>query len=845
MPNKEQITSLVRAAQAGDSRAFDQLVHAYQDTAVAYAASILRDFHLAEDAAQEAFVEAYRALPTLREPAAFAGWFRAILFKHCDRMTRRKQLHTTRLEGALEVASPDPSPHEILEASEARRYVRAAVAGLPETERIVVMLYYMGEHSHAAIAEFLSVTTNTVKTRLYSARQRLRRHMEVIENSMQDARPSRDAQFAEKVQRMIRPEALKKNEPLQWSTGMGADVWRMFCAAITGDMKTIKRLLRKDPSLVRGAYEYRTPMAFAVWENQLEVAAFLLERGASPTESGTPDSLLEIARDRGYPEMQALLEATLAGAHGASLFGEPMAQAIRDRDLMKVRSLLDASPELLHAPDERTNQPIHWAVMTRQIDMIDELLARGADINAQRADGARPIQLTNGDYHYRGWRDVPADTVATSDDVFQHLRARGANVDIGMAAVKGDLERVRELLDQDPSLANRVSDYGSYYLGCGAPIKNAAAEGHIEVVKLLLARGADPNLPEEGIAPRGHALYSAVANGHYEIAKLLLEHGAYPNVEVESSADTLSRAIMSGDQKMIDLLCSYGAARPVHLLAHYGDLQAAAAVFAANPALADDPDALGSASGPFVRLMLRYQPDLPKRVSVAKSREITELLFQHGMDPNRPNWLRITPLHQFAERGDVENAAIFLDHGADIHARDEQLSSTPLGWAAKFGKTRMVEFLLRRGAKPSLPDDPPWATPLAWATRRGHDEIVRLLNHYETTGALPAGRLEQYETVARDLIEAYGSGDHDAMQRVADHFQFERQIAWDRRPHSERVERLRRYVRERLGVRPDTDVESNPLALIDAQLLVAGSLGFESWSQLAQHIPEKPVQAGR
>ena len=55
------------------------------------------------------------------------------------------------------------------------------------------------------------------------------------------------------------------------------------------------------------------------------------------------------------------------------------------------------------------NRPIHWAVMTRQLDLIDELLARGANINAARQDGARPIQLTNGDYHYRGWRDVPQD----------------------------------------------------------------------------------------------------------------------------------------------------------------------------------------------------------------------------------------------------------------------------------------------------------------------------------------------------------------------------------------------------------------------------------------------------
>jgi ankyrin repeat protein len=296
---------------------------------------------------------------------------------------------------------------------------------------------------------------------------------------------------------------------------------------------------------------------------------------------------------------------------------------------------------------------------------------------------------------------------------------------------------VKELLDQDPSLANRVSEYVSYYIGSGAPLKNAAARGHIDIVKLLLERGADPNLPEEGIAPRGHALYSAVANGHHEIAKLLLEHGAYPNPEVESSADALSRAITNSDQRMIELVCSYGSARAVHLLGYYGDVQTAAAVFAANPALADDPEALANAAGQgqeaFVRLMLRYQPNLPKRLTFApwsvgaKTRELNELLFAHGMNPSQPDWLRITPLHQFARKGDVENALLFMEHGADVHARDEAICSTPLGWASKFGKTEMVELLLKHGATPNLPDDPPWATPLAWASRRGHAEIVDLL----------------------------------------------------------------------------------------------------------------------
>jgi ankyrin repeat protein len=255
-----------------------------------------------------------------------------------------------------------------------------------------------------------------------------------------------------------------------------------------------------------------------------------------------------------------------------------------------------------------------------------------------------------------------------------------------------------------------------------------------------LERGADPNLAEEGIAPRGHALYSAATNGHLQIAKLLLENGAHPNVEVESSADTLSRVIANGDEKMLELLCSHGAARAVHLLAHDNDLVTAAAVFAANPALADDPEALANAASQghesFVRLMLRYQPDLPRRIAFpswavgAKTKELNELLFQHGMNPSAPDWLGITPLHQFARLGDIAKAAQFVDHGADLHARDEDICSTPLGWAAKFGQKEMVQFLLERGAKLNLADDPPWATPLAWAQRRGHLEIAEVLRSH-------------------------------------------------------------------------------------------------------------------
>jgi len=552
---------------------------------------------------------------------------------------------------------------------------------------------------------------------------------------------------------MIQPNPLSQNKPLLWSPGLGTDVWEMFMACESGNLDRVKQLVEKDPSLIRSHYEYRTPLSFAVRENQLAVAEFLLDRAAASVGLGDP---LEMARDRGYVEMEQLLARKFADLHGASTAGDRVAAAIREYNPGKVRELLDGSPELVHAGDHSANQPIHWATMTRQLDLIDELLNRGADIDARRLDGARPIHLTNGDYFYRGWRDVPAHVTTTPNEVYRHLVARGANVDVWMAAVKGDIDRVRELIDEDPSLVNRVNEYNSYYPGCGSALKNAAAAGHMDIVKLLLDRGADPNLPEEGIAPLGHALYSAVYNGHHEIASLLLKRGANPDAPVESSADAVWIAIRSGDLKMLKLLASHGATwqipigeeaalsydevvatglrRSVEVLGYFGDVGTAAELFESDSSLANDHAALTAAASngheEFVRLMLRHQPDLARRVTVSRPREMAELLFEHGMDPSHPNWVRRTPLHHFAHHGDIESAALFIDHGAKLDAIDDEDRSTPLGIAARAGKKEMVEFLLSRAANAKLPEAYPWATPLAWAKRRGHDDIIPLLMTY-------------------------------------------------------------------------------------------------------------------
>ena len=466
---------------------------------------------------------------------------------------------------------------------------------------------------------------------------------------------------------MPQPAVLKSDQPLLWSAGRGSDVWALFQACIAGDLRAVQALIAKDPSLARAHYDYRKPLYFAVRENRVDVARFLLEHDSNPLDLWVDDDPIEIARDRGYARMERMLVDTLETRFNASPKGEPVAEALRNHDLERMRRLLDAQPDLIDKGDKRSNQPIHWATMTRQLEAIDELVRRGADLNARRPDGARPIHLTNGDYFYRGWRDVPRFWPVSPSQVMAHLKALGAVIDLPTACHTGDIDRVRELLRQDPSLANKVGSHEGYYLGAGAPLSNAAAVGRMDIVRLLLDHGADPNLPEEQYAPKGKALYSAVYHGHHEIAQLLLERGAFPNPPVESSGDALwvSRK-WRPDKRMEQLLLSYGAAP---------------------------------------------MPETPDDEAATRGR----------------NWLSITPLHEAARKGDVKAAKTLLAAGVDLTARDDHIRSTPLAWAAKFGQIKMVKFLLERGAPKSLPDDPEWATPRAWALRRGHKEIAKLL----------------------------------------------------------------------------------------------------------------------
>ena len=170
----------VRRAAGGDIDAFAAITKRFQHMAFGYALSFVRDFRDAEDVVQEAFVAAWFALPTLAEPAAFAGWLRAIVRHRAHRMRRRKQLEVMPLGAAEAVAAEAATADQRLERHQEVGAVFAAIADLPAALRGVVVLYYVHDCSQQDIATFLGLPLTTVNNRLHAGRTQLKKRMVAI-----------------------------------------------------------------------------------------------------------------------------------------------------------------------------------------------------------------------------------------------------------------------------------------------------------------------------------------------------------------------------------------------------------------------------------------------------------------------------------------------------------------------------------------------------------------------------------------------------------------------------------------------------------------------------------------
>lgn len=724
------LRSLVMLGSAGNPDAFAELVRRFQDMAVGYAYSVVRNRAVAEDVAQDAFIAAWQSLDQLREPEAFAGWFRRIVFKHCDRHTRGRR------EDATSNSEPPATREAELTNGDTDLVLRAAVDQLPPHQREVVVLFYYTDRSMQAIARFLDVPVSTVKSRLFDARAQLKqRFSDMVDDALPDAqRPSGSTRFHDKVMRIIQPDELKTDAPRFYGGFAGHDVWDMIVAALTGDVPALRRLLNKDPRLVDAEYFYTKPIHFAVREGHVEAVTVLLEAGSDPMHRPYGlDDLPTTARDRGHEAVAQLVEAARARRTGAPVQADhPIHRAAASGDMSALRTVLDADPTALTARDSEGRTAVDLATRHGRIEALKLLLDRGATVSSANAVADRFMPNVQAWPTQLRWATVGL------------LLGRGAAYTLTLAAGMGDMLRVRELLDADPALIRHQDPDGR------RPLSAAAEGGHREIVRLLLDRGTDPNWDDGPNAPRGSALYFAARAGDLEMIQMLLDKGADPNADIESSGNAVYAA---KDAQVRALLFRHGA-KPLDPFstAHQGDIDAVRRYLDETPP--DKWDGAGlytatvsTANWPLFNLLIERNVQPPKVLTLChsylwKTLEMTKVLLERGMmSPNLPDWQRATPLHKLTgnhnRRGphprQLELIALFLDHGADIEARDEEYQSTPLGWAARNGATAAAQLLIERGASVMMRDGPSWATPLEWAKRRGHQPLVELLRRHGAT----------------------------------------------------------------------------------------------------------------
>ena len=178
---------LVHKVLSGDDEAFTVLVRKYQKSVHALAWRKIGDFHFAEEITQDAFLRAYKGLPKLKDPSQFSGWLYVITNRLCKSWNKKKKSTIKSVEDVPVVEMQKISYERHISdkkekaASERRhKIVRKLLAKLPESERTVVTLYYLGEMTAKDIGNFLGVSVNTITSRLHRARKRLEKEEELL-----------------------------------------------------------------------------------------------------------------------------------------------------------------------------------------------------------------------------------------------------------------------------------------------------------------------------------------------------------------------------------------------------------------------------------------------------------------------------------------------------------------------------------------------------------------------------------------------------------------------------------------------------------------------------------------
>lgn len=543
----------------------------------------------------------------------------------------------------------------------------------------------------------------------------------------------------------------------------GATAARLHEAVERGDLGAARELLTRRPEIVDLGRGEMRPLHMAVIRRDLAMTQLLLEfhadteTGIWPKREATTPYVL--ARDRGYDEVVAVLDASRRerGARMPSGPTEAMRTLQRAWDRGSedaIVSAFDEHPELADVCPPNGLTMLHQAAGFGAVRVVEWLLERNASsVNQRSEQGWTPLEFAAtgrmGPWLFdsstfarvaallldRGAELGPLSAAALGRWEYFATRTKDELERTGVleSAVKGrQPDMLRRLLDLglDPDERMQVGHLSEQTWSAGGPLFQAVILNRLDMARLLLARGADPNA---AVWTSGSPAFRAYGARNPEMIALIERHGGWidPGSAGYARQTEIARRMLAGEiEAHLTPDDSSG-----HTVAEQLLWGGASALCADIVRMALDHIDWALDDPRWFWMLWRPVPghedyDAPQQREAA---ECFGLILARCGPHHRASDYGQTMLHEVIARDHgvgVQLATMLLDAGARLDVRDSLLMSTPLGWACRWGRTELVTLLLARGADPIEPDAQPWATPLAWAERRLHGEIASILRQH-------------------------------------------------------------------------------------------------------------------
>ena len=469
------------------------------------------------------------------------------------------------------------------------------------------------------------------------------------------------------------------------SVAAGSPDWRLVEAAAEADLAEVRALIQQGEDVNAPYGDGATALHWAVhWDDQ-EMANVLIHAGAAVNAANdlgvTP---LWLAGQNGSAVMAERLVKAGANPNVALSSGEtPLMAAARSGDVPLVKLLLAAGADV-NVKEERQGQTaLMWAASQKQTSVAQVLIASEADVHARTNEWMEYVQFAGG---------ATLGVLGGEIEVPQHRN--GGYTPLMFAARSGGVETAKVLLAAGADI-NEPTGSGT------TPLVVAAHSGFGKFGAFLLHRGADPNLAAGGYT----ALHAAILRSDLDLVKALLAHGADPNARIEK-ATPVGR---SSDDYALTL--SLIGATPFWQAASYNDLEIMEAVVAggADPRLTtpDGRTALAVAMRPTGRGDRRSADATERTILEAVTLIVDQHVDVNAVDDNSGD----SPLHLAATavgaRGSSSDAPLgfhsivqyLVDKGADLHLVNDN-GQTPLAAATDAGPraASTAELLRELGA---------------------------------------------------------------------------------------------------------------------------------------------------